>query len=467
MISILIPSGVFLGLYWARYLWNVFRRGQRIPLALPLLFTCLFIPKINLIQVNPDLSMAGIRTDDFLALLLLIIALFDPKTWKNKKILIGVGLLAAMTAAGVVSMLSGRANGFDNEIKFSIFSILRKGEYFAFALIGIYLARKSEAPEKTALTEFTWMFGMHLVIGTLQALGVCNYAALGFADNPRWFQNMAVSTFNGHYEYGHFLCYAIVIYLCVFLRTRKAAWLGLCAAAFGMIVLTKSRSSLMIGLILIALIPVFSVRSFRQKWVRMTIYGGLVLAAAAGILLAAGAVNVGNFGKVNLAEYAETLGKNVEIADLHRYADNIKACIPIWDYIPIVIDDASASERFFKWGNALSGFLQYPLFGYGNGVTEVMDGNYVKLLGENGLVGTLLWLGMYGYYLKIVWDAKKRTRMARSVVYMMVSVLIASLFIDMFEASRPMETLWLAVGLVIGTCMKDEPQERCLTEDNG
>ena len=74
---------------------------------------------------------------------------------------------------------------------------------------------------------------------------------------------------------------------------------------------------------------------------------------------------------------------------------------------------------------------------------------------------------MYGYYLKIAWDAKKRTRMAWSVVYMMVSVLIASLFIDMFEASRPMETLWLAVGLVIGTCMKDEPQERRLTEDNG
>ena len=33
---------------------------------------------------------------------------------------------------------------------------------------------------------------------------------------------------------------------------------------------------------------------------------------------------------------------------------------------------------------------------------------------------------------------------------MIVSVLIGAVLIDMFEASKPMETLWLAVGLVIG-----------------
>ena len=33
---------------------------------------------------------------------------------------------------------------------------------------------------------------------------------------------------------------------------------------------------------------------------------------------------------------------------------------------------------------------------------------------------------------------------------MMVSVLLASFAIDMFEASKPMEMLWLGIGLVIG-----------------
>ena len=32
---------------------------------------------------------------------------------------------------------------------------------------------------------------------------------------------------------------------------------------------------------------------------------------------------------------------------------------------------------------------------------------------------------------------------------MMSAILIASIFLDMFEASKPMEMLWLTIGLVI------------------
>ena len=111
-------------------------------------------------------------------------------------------------------MFTGRAMGYDNAVPFSLLTIVRKYEYFAFALIGIYIAGHTEGADKAALEEFTWMSGFHILIGLLQVAGACNYAVIGFLDywDPSW-ANRAISTFNGHYEYGHFLCFGIVICL--------------------------------------------------------------------------------------------------------------------------------------------------------------------------------------------------------------------------------------------------------------
>ncbi len=81
MISILIPGGILLAVYWARYFLAEHRKG--IPLTVPLVFTCLFIPKLNLLEVNHLYSTAGIRTDDLLTLVLLVIALRDSYTYRN------------------------------------------------------------------------------------------------------------------------------------------------------------------------------------------------------------------------------------------------------------------------------------------------------------------------------------------------------------------------------------------------
>ena len=451
MISILIPTGVLLALYWARFFLMKFRQGKKLPWILPLAFTCLFIPKITLIQVNPDHSMAGIRTDDLLALVMLIVSVLDVRTWKNKRILAGVGFLGALTAASIVSVLCGRGMGYDNAILFSIMSMIRKFEYFAFALIGVYLAYHTEGAEKTALTEFTIMSGFHMIIALLQVIGVCNYAVIGFLDywDPSW-ANRAISTFNGHYEYGHFLCFGIAVYLCVFLRTRKPCWLVPVAANFTLIWLSSSRTSLIVGMLLTALILLFSLRKNTPGPLKAVAFGGIGLFFIAGILFATGGVELGRFGVINLSEYAETMETTLVNGNLPEYAQMVRAGISENTTIPAGIADADVYARFFKWGAAMDGFWQSPFFGYGTGVTEVMDGNYIKLLGENGIVGLLLWLGMFGYYMRTVWKARREVLPGRSVFWMMVSILLAGVAIDMFEASKPMEMLWLGIGLVIG-----------------
>ena len=66
MISILIPSGIMLAVYWARYFLAEHRKG--IPLTVPLVFTCLFIPKLNLLEVKHkdvlDQLKQGVVNDD-------------------------------------------------------------------------------------------------------------------------------------------------------------------------------------------------------------------------------------------------------------------------------------------------------------------------------------------------------------------------------------------------------------------
>ena len=467
MISILIPSGIMLAVYWARYFLAEHRKG--IPLTVPLVFTCLFIPKLNLLEVNHVYSTAGIRTDDLLTLVLLIIALRDSYTYKNKYIKWGIGFLAALTVANLISLITGRAGGYENNILFSILTIARKYEYFAFTLIGIYLGRKTKNAEKVVLTEVTWMSCFHVIIGLMQVLRRCNYAVSGIVSNHDYI-GFAVSTFNGHYEYGMFLCFAIVIYLICFVRACREGSAGKCLFSAGMILvsfamiwLTKSRSSLVIGLFLTVMILLFSIRKTSRLPLKVCAFAGALVFILAGVLFATGKLDLGRFAEVDLGKYAESLKDNLENGSLREYIEFIKSGEPEWKLGVQKNMDVSAALRFYKWGAALDGFRQSPVFGYGTGVTRVMDGCYVKLLGETGLAGTLLWLAMFGYFMKSVWALRKEVLSARIVFWIMIAVMAASVFIDMFEASKPMGMLWLGVGLAIGAASMKPAENNSLS----
>ena len=467
MISILIPGGILLAIYWARFFLTEHKKG--IPLTVPLAFTCLFIPKLNLLKVNHVYSTAGIRMDDILTLVLLIVALRDAYTYRNRYIRWGLGFLIALSVSSLVSMLVGRAYGYDNPVLFSILSIIRKFEYFAFALIGVYFTRKTVYAEKVVLTEFTWMCCFHVIIGLLQVFRLCNAAVSGVVSN-RDYIGFAVSTFNGHYEYGQFLCFAVVLYLVFFVkacRNRSVGNLffsaGMIIVSFAMIWLTKSRSSLVIGLFLTMLILLFSIRKDSRPVLKIGATAGAVILALTGVLFVTGALSIGRFEAVDLGKYAESLKNNVENGSLQEYIEYIKSGEPEWKLGIQKNMDVSAALRFYKWGAALDGFRRSPVFGYGTGVTRVMDGSYIKLLGETGLVGTLLWLAMYGYFMRSVWALRKETDTARIVFWMMISVMAASLFIDMFEASKPMEMLWLGAGLAFGAASVKPADKNCLS----
>lgn len=463
LISIVTLSLVMLGVYWLR--WIIWKRKE-IPLVVPILFTCFFLPKINLIQVSA-LSTAGIRIDDFLALVLLLVAIMDPATYRNRVIKWGLRMLVLLSVVNLLSVVVGRLKGYDNQILLSILMVIRKFEYCSFALVGIYTARKLKNPYKVFYSEFTWMSVMHVIPAILQVMTKVSYAVNG-TDLGDYLHGTAASTFNGYYEYGQYLCFACAVYICDLLSEKEKAriWktkipvsLVMLPLTLVMLVLTISRTSLVIGCLLVLIAIYFPIRkTISRPRLIAGGYGGIVILAAVTVLLT-GVISVNILSRFGEAFTGDFFGKArilLSKGDFRRYVTMIRTglfeynMIDQWGYLDY-ISDWSMATRFLKWGAALDGFRYNPLLGYGTGITHVMDGNYVRLLGETGLLGTSIWLIFYFGMMRFVWKLRNNSRLGKMVLLMMLSILLNAIMIDMFDASKPMEMLWLLVGGVLAS----------------
>lgn len=123
-----------------------------------------------------------------------------------------------------------------------------------------------------------------------------------------------------------------------------------------------------------------------------------------------------------------------------------------------LVYDISVTTRLQgEWPNAIQAFLQYPLLGKGySTLTLAVDNDYLRLLGESGLLGFITFAGIFvilGIYLKQVLP-QIEDPLTRVFVYGLVGGVIglivnASLF-DIFEASKVAEPLWLMLGIGAG-----------------
>ena len=477
MIPITPISGGLLLLYWLRWL---LRKRKDLPLTVPILFTCLFLPKLNLIEISVQ-STAGIRIDDLLALLLLVIAVTDRETWKNRIVRYGVLFLLILSVLNLGSLVSGRLQGYHNNVLFSILTVARKFEYFSFVLTGIYIVRRLKDPCRTFMEEFTLMSAFHAVLAILQVLGKTTYVASG-GDAGWFFGGAAVSTFNGYYEYGQFLCFGCVIFICDYLRRKNLLSLAMIPVTLGILFKTGSRTSLVAGALLILWVIWFPVRGTVSKQRLLLGCWSTILALAAVTVLATGLIGREISGRFATLDFGESAywGQMLGRGNFTNYLANLVRGIEAYDGayqagLTEQISDLSTASRLYKWGAALDGFCQSPVLGYGPGLAATIDGNYLKMLGETGIAGTAAWLGYYGYYMRSAAKARRKTAMGRPLLLMMVSVLMNAVMIDMFEASKPMEMIWLLAGAVLyaayglrktgdGGTETPEPAEQTLQE---
>jgi len=129
----------------------------------------------------------------------------------------------------------------------------------------------------------------------------------------------------------------------------------------------------------------------------------------------------------------------------------------------------SSAIRFDAlWPRAIKGFLRNPLFGSGYSTltkvsiaefteAESTDNDYLRALGETGLLGFLSFYGIIVYALWFAW--KNINHLKGPFVYAITvgigagtfGLLVNALYIDVFEASKVAFTFWALMGVFIAT----------------
>jgi hypothetical protein len=115
----------------------------------------------------------------------------------------------------------------------------------------------------------------------------------------------------------------------------------------------------------------------------------------------------------------------------------------------------SYSIRFNEeWPRAMRAFYKNPFLGTGySSITIATDNDYLRSLGEVGLLGTLsLALIFYLVFKALGQYIQKYKRtfsgyLCIGLLSMTVSVLVNAVFIDVFEASKIASIFWLSLGL--------------------
>jgi len=133
----------------------------------------------------------------------------------------------------------------------------------------------------------------------------------------------------------------------------------------------------------------------------------------------------------------------------------------------VVAYDLSFTTRFQgEWPHALMIFKKDIWLGGGYSATGLaVDNNYLRILGEVGLLGFISYFGIFlvaGIYIKKILPEVK-SQVVKSFVFGFIAgsfgLILNAMFIDVFEASKIAYIFWLLVGVILGTLHLYEKKE--------
>lgn len=128
-----------------------------------------------------------------------------------------------------------------------------------------------------------------------------------------------------------------------------------------------------------------------------------------------------------------------------------------------LVYDISITTRFQgQWPKAIEAFKRNVLLGSGYSTLSVAsDGDYLRMLGETGILGSIAFLGILGVAFELFLRRKDSLPvLERSLVIGIFAGIVGLLFnavlIDVFEASKVAYSLWLLLGIAVAILSKDQ-----------
>ncbi len=143
-------------------------------------------------------------------------------------------------------------------------------------------------------------------------------------------------------------------------------------------------------------------------------------------------------------------GQIKDIEEQEKYLATLSANLKP---VNTVVSDISFATRLqIEWPRAINAFKKNPLFGTGpSSITEATDNDYLRWLGETGLLGTLIFLFIIYKIIKTVFS---KNLINLGFVFGTIALLINASYIDVFEASKVAYTFWTLAGIFVAYSKK-------------
>ncbi len=287
------------------------------------------------------------------------------------------------------------------------------------------------------------------------------------------------STFSGHYDLAVFLVMSSTLILAIFLyffekkdalseKKQPLIYLGI-IFIFSLVILimTAARLSFVAGVA-----GIFFVLLFLKKK-RYLLIGALVLV---GILLypsqlrnrliSTFTVNIqGSWSKYFAVSEEQEERSKLNIPTLPATGNKVETVgVESADIVPGEPTDTTqlAIYRSFEirtkveWPRAIRAFLKNPILGTGySSLSLATDNDFLRSLGEVGILGTLAFILVIVEVVKRLWKQAFGFTgffkyLSIGTLSMTLAFLVNSLFIDVFEASKVAYLFWLIIGITFG-----------------
>jgi hypothetical protein len=396
-----------------------------------LIFTPLY-PKFPLFFL--PFSTVAVRVEDFLiglAVIFLLISLkknrfrtLPPMTYQIL-VYLAVGLLATISAILITKNV---------DPLLSVLHFLRRLEYMSLFFVFYYLGSVSKKNRR---------FFLELLL--LPAIGVFLYglaqiylkAPVISTMNAEYSKGVALtlqpgvqlsSTFSGHYDLAIYLSFVISILFALAVHIKAKHKLGAIYLFILPLIWLFSKAGSRMGLLgLLASISVISL-------VRKKIFLGFILAFLIGVSVLFSPHLVGRFSSFVKVFAAEEVLRPIQ-------------------------QDRSTSIRIdVEWPRALRSFYKNPFLGTGySSLGLATDNDYLRSIGETGMLGFLSFISILIALAKSIWKLKEKSTglvdntLAIASIGVFTAMTLVALFIDTFEASKIAIMFWSIMGLSLST----------------
>lgn len=484
--------------------------------AFLLLFIPLY-PKLPLFSPLPS-YIVRIRLEDILVALTtlwFIVQLIGRKVSVPKTF---IKLVTVYTTAGLISLLaalfvSPTIPQVPDHVLKSLLHWLRYLEYFILGVL-VYAAAKTPRARRFLVHSLI----VASILANLYGIGQKYLSWPAFSTmNIEYSKGIPLilgssaarvqSTFAGHYDYAGFLVILTPLSLALLLSQKRSPLMALYALAYGLnlwgLMVSASRSGVagvFLGLGLVCVLAGFTGTITRDYMVVTGKRLGFLAVSLALALLLFGANFTALIGHT-LAGFLPQDSRILQLLDGGATVDQYAAPQPARQLPPdvyvdqpeqveqVVVDEDGkvrvvlesrareysecAARRGLSvcirlealWPQAWAGFYHNPLLGSGYGTlnkqdfyefteADSTDNNFLRILGETGILGLVSFLAIIGYVsllsLKQIISSRRLSRtLAIAWLAATIGLLVNALYIDVYAASKIAFTYWALAGLVL------------------